>query len=1413
MQGPNDAYVQPDGNAVTSVVWNPVRNVFIAAVRYHGYYQSSDGITWTRLTAQPGSGLTTTMCPVNLGTVGSIACPIFRGTLAVNPTTGDTFAWTVDANNQDQGLWQDQCGLSAGACSNSAISFGTQLSTTALETSTLSGAKTVANGDYNLALAAVPSGQDTLLMAGANDLWKCSLAASCSWRNTTNSTTCMSAQVSEYQHALAWNTANPLEIFVGNDGGLWRSTDAIGESGTACSASDATHFQNLNAGLGSLGEVVSLSQVVTSPYTLMAGLGVNGTAGVKSTTGTVAQWPQILGGEGGVVAIDPSNRANWYVNNQAGVSIYKCAQASDCTPSSFGTTPVVSNADVSGDGYTMTEPAPFLVDPLDSSQLLVGTCRVWRGPADGSAWTSANAISSFLDGVTGSSACSGDALIRTMAAMALPAGGEVIYVGMYGSADGGATRAGHVMRATFTQGSGSTPTWSDLTFNPVSNDNLGMNAWGLDISGITIDTHDSTGNTIYVTVEGFPSPTQQIRTIYRSTDGGAHWAYITSNLPQAPANALVVDPEDANTVYLATDIGVFSTRQVSNCAVSAASCWAAFGTGLPLSPVVQLSASPTGITPSVLVAGTYGRGVWQIPLWTAGESLSSATVAPTSLTFASQAYGVASSAQTLTVTNTGSASLTPTAISVTGDFSETDNCQGASVSAGATCSIQVTFTPTAAGARTGQLTINANIPTGSLTVTLNGTGQAPGFIQLSPPTVSFGEVQVNTKSSGLQVTVENNGSAAVAVTSATVSGPFVLQSNACGSSIAGNSSCALALQFAPTQTGSATGTFTLVDGSGTQTVALSGTGAAAPTDTLSPSSLSFGGTIVGQTSTAQTVTLTNSGDEPLTSITTAVSGPFQISTTCTGQLAGNSTCTINVSFTPTVVGAQSGTLTVSDALATHTVSLSGTGLQAPVISVSPSSLQFSLQTVGVASKPMTLTVSNTGGASMANVGFQFTGVASSSFAIASTTCGAALASGSDCTAQVVFTPVTAGANTAALTISSSTLSVKPVQIAVTGTADSTNGLNISPAQMTFSVTAIGQVSAAQTATITNAGATAATGLTLGASAPFSVTASTCTATLAAESSCVAAVTFTPTASGAATGTLTAATSNAGSATVALSGSTGGAGALQVQPSLLTFPTTGIGTVSSAQTVTLTNTGTIALPAFVLAISSGFETTANTCPASLAVGASCTVGVAFNPASTGSQTGTLSVSSSALALTQQVVLSGTGFDFTVAVSGSPSQTVSSGQAANFTLVLTPLNGSSGTFSFSCGSLPAHAVCAFNPSSTTVNANLTGNVTVSIATGGASAELHKPAELPWQATPLLCGLVLLPFGLSRKRRALLLGALLALLIGGVASCSGSGGGGGSGSGGSGSNTPAGTYSIPVTATANGLSHQATISLTVD
>jgi len=1416
VQGPSDAFAGAEGNAATSVVWNPVRKLFVAAVRFHGYYQSSDGVTWTRLQAQPGNRLSATMCPTNTSMTGSPACPIFRGALAVNPLTGDTFAWTVDLNNQDQGVWQDQCGLSGGVCTNVTMTFAKQWSTSALETPTSQGAQTILNGDYNLALAAVPSQQDTLLLAGANDLWKCSLAMGCPWRNSTNSTTCMSAQVGEYHHALEWSAANPLEIFDGNDSGLWRSEDAIGETGSACSAADASHWQNLNGGLGSLAEVDSLSAIGNSSYTLMAGFGANGTAGATSTTGPTANWPQILSGEGGPVAIDPSGN-NWYVNNDAGVSIHVCAKAGACTAADFGSTPAVTNADVGNDGLTMTDPAPFVVDPLDGSQLLVATCRLWRGPATGG-WTAANAVTPKLGSGSYPAYCSGNPLIRSMAAFATAGGGEVVYAGTYGSLNGGGNLPGHVLKATMTS-NGTWSRWTDLTLNQVTNDSLQFNVYGLDVSSLFVDPSDTTGNTVYATIAGMPDRVLDVRMAYRSTDGGAHWKNIMANLQYAPANSVAVDPADPNTAYLATDVGVFATRQVATCGDSGVNCWFAYGTGLPESPVVALRASPATANPNVLVAGTYGRGIWQIPLLTAGIQMTTATASPASLTFAQQPQSTMSSAQTVTLTNTGGIALLPTSISASGDFDERDNCMTAPIDTGASCSIQVSFSPTATGARTGTLTIQGNLGGGSITVGLSGTGAPPGVVKLSPPSIDFGTVESGSTSVPLSVTAENAGGSPVAIQSVTVSGPFVLSSNACGTtSLAPTGNCSLAVEFNPATAGAASGTLTMVDDVGTQTVQLFGTGSAPPTDTLSPSSLNFPGTVIGVNSAAQTVTLANSGGNPLTSIAVSVTGPFQQSNNCTTQLTGPASCSINVVFLPTASGSQAGTLTVADILRTQTVSLQGTGLNPPAFAVSPASLAFNGLQVGIASAPQTLKVTNSGGAPMANVGFQITGPGASSFATGTTTCGSDLAAGASCTMQVTFTPAATGSAQATLTITSSTLQVKAATVNLNGTGQSAAGLNATPAQIGFPATATGQTSAAQTVTVTNNGGTDAAGLLLALTAQFSLVQNTCGTTLAAGTSCTTGVVFAPMQAGALNGALTiSSTSVSTPATVALSGIGGLAGAIQVQPAQVSFPTTGVGIASSPITVTLTNIGTVAeLDNVVLTASSQFSVSSSTCGSTLAAGASCTAALTFTPASAGAQSGALTIAADGLSANATVPLSGTGFDFTPAISGTANQTVSSGQAATYTLSLTSTSGGTQSFTFQCNSLPQYAVCVFNPSTLTVAGGSTGTEMVQITTSQASSALQRPN---WTAgawpLSLACLLFLLPR--ARRRRAWLLVVLAAgVCAAGLTSCAGAGGGGGGtppGPSPTTEKTPAGTYSIPVVIASNGVKHTVTLTLVVD
>ena len=1309
VQGPSDLFDLPDGNAATSVVWNPVRQLFIAAVRYHGYYQSTDGITWTRMAAQPGASLATQMCPTNAGSTGSISCPIFRGVSAVNPQTGDTFAWTVDVNDQDQGLWQDQCAISNGLCTNAAITFANQWNTASLESNTFEGAATIAEGVYNLALAAVPSQQDTVVFAGANDLWKCSLANGCKWQNTTNSTTCMSAQVGEFQHALAWNQANPLEIFVGNDSGLWRSTDGIGETGS-CSSDDASHFQNLNGSLGSLAEVQSLPSVFASDYSLLAGLGVNGFVGVKGSS-VVTDWPQILAGYGGPVAIDPKDYSNWFVNDGAGVAIYACMQLNACTSADFRANPVVTDADVGGDGSTMPVPATFFVDPIDSSQLLVGTCRVWRGPADGGQWSASNAISPILDSGATSGACSGDALIRSMAAMPVSGGSEAIYVGMYGPEFNGSNLPGHVLSATFNPSLSTLPTWRDLTTGT-------FNSTGFDISSVAVDTHDASGKTVYVTLQGMSTAQKQNHLIYRSTDGGGTWTDITANLPIAPANSVAIDPQSANTIYVATDAGVFYTTEVANCSQALSNCWSAFGDGLPNAPVVALTASPVLAAQQVLVAGTYGRGIWQTPLWTSDTAIGAASAAPANVAFKQRpAVGVSSQATQVQVINTGTVPITVTSIAMGGDdpsdFNETDNCGSAAIAVTSQCTVNVTFTPQMANVeRTAAMNIYVNVYGGQLTVDLTGTGTEPtGGVTLSPNPVNFDPVEVGGTSAPLSVTATNSTSAAVPIAGISVTPPFLLAANSCGtSSLTPNSGCQIQVEFAPTQTGAVAGLLTLTDAAGVQTVQLNGTGQSPPTDILSPTSLTFPATADGQLSPAQQLTITNNGDLPLTSIAVTTSAQFQATSNFVTQIPAHAVGSISVQLAPSQVGAITGTLTVTDSLRTQTVALSGTGLSAAAFSVTPQSLTFTNQQPGVPSAAQQLTITNSGGAPMANVGFQISGPAASSYSIASTTCGALLGSGAGCIAQIVFTPNGTGTIAAALAISSSTLGVAALSVPLNGSGQLGSALTTNPSQLSFSLLGVGQSSAAQTLSVTNSSSYAIGSLALSAVGPFSVTQSTCTGGLAA-------------------------------------------------------------------------------------------------------GANCSASVVFQPTLGGSSSGTLTVTSEAVASPATVALTGAGFDFAINVSGTSTQTVARGQQANYILVITP-NGASGTFNFSCGTLPANAQCLFNPATESLKSGVQGNVEVEVTTGTSSAaRVEQPAVS--RIVPLACALLLLPLAYGKRRRILQLVLLAVLLVVGIASCTSSGGGigGAGGTGGNGNTISPGTYSIPVTVTSTGVSHAMTLSLTVD
>jgi hypothetical protein len=620
-------------------------------------------------------------------------------------------------------------------------------------------------------------------------------------------------------------------------------------------------------------------------------------------------------------------------------------------------------------------------------------------------------------------------------------GSEVLYAGMAGSLDGGNSFAGHVFSTAAANTASNTTLWTDLAESPVVNDmavDAGVfNPGGFDISSLVADPHDATGATVYATVMGFAGNGINAAHVYRSVDGGAHWTNISSNLPNAPANSVIVDPNDANTVYVAMDTGVYATSAVASCAIAAVNCWSPLGAGLPNAPVVELAAAtamPTGDGRlGELRAATYGRGIWEIPLLTASVIARPAmTLSPAALRFTTQSVGSASTAQTITVTNTGTAALTVSSVLTTGDFSETDRCVGASIAVNQSCTVEVEFLPTAVGARTGVLTVYGNVTGGQATANLSGTGAAEAAIVLDPLSLVFGPTTIGATSAAQNITISNLGGQTASLGAAAVTGDFQISFNSCGSSLANQVGCTVSIVFAPTASGAHSGSFSMTDSAGTQTTTLRGTGTAPATDTLAPLTLSFAPQQLTTASPTQTVTLTNAGDAALTLIAAAItSGDFTAVNRCGNSLSGHASCTVAVAFVPRQVGQETGTLTVSDQFRSQIVALNGVGTAAPGVSLAPTgTVAFAAMPVGQSSAAQTVTLTNNGDAVLGITAVAVTG----DFQIPAggNGCGTTLAVGAACGVGVIFAPTVAGARTGTLTVIDSAGS-SPQTEALTGT--------------------------------------------------------------------------------------------------------------------------------------------------------------------------------------------------------------------------------------------------------------------------------------------------------------------------------------------------------------------------------------------
>jgi hypothetical protein len=537
----------------------------------------------------------------------------------------------------------------------------------------------------------------------------------------------------------------------------------------------------------------------------------------------------------------------------------------------------------------------------------------------------------------------------------------------------------------------------------------------------------------------------------------------------------------------------------------------------------------------------------------------------------------------------------------------------------------------------------------------------PQAIAANPTSVDFGTVPVNTAvTRQVSITVDD-GYAVGFATGSGLNPPFSFAFDNCagpGGGFTGPGTCTIAETFRPTSAGTSTATLTIqecpVAGGacvGTD-IALSGTGLL--TLAANPTSVDFGTVLVGTTASRSVTITVDTGYAISVATGSGLNPPFAFSfDTCatgSGGFAGPGTCTVVESFSPTSVGAASGSIVVQECPTAGgsclpvTIPLSGAGGQ-PAVGLSRTSVSFGDQGVSTRSAPMSVTLTNTGTTPL-HVGDV---TVSGPFGTTSDACaGTTVAPGGACTVGVAFAPTTAGAATGALTFQDDAAD-QPQVVTLSGTGVTPTAV-VTPTSLDFGNRRVGKTSPSQTLTLVNTGTVGMVVRALSTTGDFSIAATgTCVAGLLVDPGdrCTVEVRFSPTATGTRHGSLVINDTASSSPQVVplLGNGTRAATApvFTVTPDHLTFGQQTVGTSSPGQTVVVRNTGTAPLVFTRIRFSGDFARSGGTCRVStpVAAGGSCTVRVTFRPTAIGTRNGALTFADNAAGSPHSVALTGTG----------------------------------------------------------------------------------------------------------------------------------------------------------------------------
>ncbi len=349
-------------------------------------------------------------------------------------------------------------------------------------------------------------------------------------------------------HGVWIDPSNQNRVYLGNDGGFFSSLNG----GVGWTQSLDTPITQFYAG----------SVDPSNPDRLLGGTQDNST---MITTGSPSGWTIILGGDGFQTIVSPADPnviyAEWqYCCDRSGLRRSINGGSSWITPSGFS----------SGDRYNWN--TPIAMNPANPAILLVGSHRVYKSTNSGSSYVP---VSGDLSGAPPSSLVYGTLTTLSIS----PADTALYYAG---------TDDGRVWRSQNAGG-----TWENVSA-------------GLPLRYVTRVTPDpSDPNAVYVTLSGFGQD-EHLSHVYRSANRGTSWTSISANLPDVPANDIVVDPTDTQSLYLATDVGVYASRNQG-------AGWFPLGTGMPVQTVFDLSLYSAGGTRR-LIAATHGRSQWTLDL-------------------------------------------------------------------------------------------------------------------------------------------------------------------------------------------------------------------------------------------------------------------------------------------------------------------------------------------------------------------------------------------------------------------------------------------------------------------------------------------------------------------------------------------------------------------------------------------------------------------------------------------------------------------------------------------------------------------------------------------------------------------------------------------------------------------------------